>query len=112
MNQRESRFTLHFIRPKSCNIQAAKLYYIIQEVLGSINRKKFTNYKRCTSQQGQVVYSVLMPYPFLMALPHSLFFNILFVADIQFDRNYATEMYLHNNVGYNTFKDSDFKQRQ
>jgi hypothetical protein len=53
-----------------------------------------------------------MPNPFLMALPHSPFFNMLFVADIQFDINYATEMNLHNNVGYGTFEDRDFKQRQ
>ena len=73
MNQRESRFTLHFILSSSCNIQAAKQSYIIQEVLGSINGKKFTNYKRYTPQQGQDVYSALMPNPFLMALPHSPF---------------------------------------
>jgi len=54
--------------------------------------------------------STVMPNPFLMALPHSPFFNMLFVADIQFDRNYATEMNLHNNVGYGTFKDRDFKK--
>jgi hypothetical protein len=47
-----------------------------------------------------------------MALLHCPFFNMLFVVDIQFDRNYATEMNLHNNVGYGTFEDGDFKQRQ
>jgi len=53
-----------------------------------------------------------MPNPFLMALAHSPFFNMIFVADIQFGRNYAIEMNLHNNVGYGTFKDRDFDQRQ
>jgi hypothetical protein len=53
-----------------------------------------------------------MPNSFLMALPHSPFINILFVEDIQFDRNYATEIDLHNNVGYGIFEDRDFKQRQ
>ena len=39
MKRRESRFTLRFIRSDSYNIQTAKQFYIIQEVLGSINRK-------------------------------------------------------------------------
>jgi hypothetical protein len=39
MNQRESQFTLHFIRSNSCNIQAAKQSYIKQEVLESVNKK-------------------------------------------------------------------------
>jgi len=53
-----------------------------------------------------------MPNPFSMALAHSPFFNTIFVADIQFGRNYAIEINLHNNVGYGTFKDRDFNQRQ
>jgi hypothetical protein len=40
------------------------------------------------------------------------FFNTLFVAYIQFDRNYGTEMNLHNNMGYGTFEDRNFKVRQ
>jgi hypothetical protein len=54
-----------------------------------------------------------MPKPFLIgsgAFP--IFFNKIFVADIPFGRNYASEMNLHNNVGYGTFKDRDFNQRQ